>query len=614
MLGSSPSSDIATTRVAVGLAFVASAFLWFALESQTPWEGKALSRTAKRLEIPKEDVPWQVFFDFEALGSYRLTVEDYQQIGLWQGSVFVGLALGAAALTACWWVPLTKRRLRPGSVPTVDDRGPGAKFQPGRAGWIALLFIMVTAFALRAPYLDRAIYFDEQDNLRRNFHGYLEIQPDGTERWKGAGWSEALWENKLGNNPVLLSVIAQGSQRIWRAVTRAEREQFNIVVLRIPVFLAGMGSIAALWWLLQLWGLRLGAAFGGLLAAIHPMHIDYSLQARGYAFVLLFVPLSLGFAWLALRENRWRHWFAFAFCVFFCLWSYAGSIYYALTINAGMLGFMLWRRYRSGDPGVVNPISRLLTVNMVTGLLYLFLIAPHIPQVSYHFRKVFEIIPLESFWIFYAWSHYSTGTNFPSPADIYELRTDQVGLGEVLLGRFAASEFVLVGLQWAIIPMLIIVGFSWLLHCKRKAGHSPAALLLGLAFLAPVLALSHQHFTSLYFYYWYLSSALPIVIAGVAIGLDRLVEPLLCRKTPLHSGLAATVSIGFFAVFFWQVSHREQFRPGRISHDGDWALGESGIGAVEFQRGRHLWTTTQDGHSICELEVFEVDGKRRAGR
>ena len=61
---------------------------------------------------------------------------------------------------------------------------------------------------------------------------------------------------------------------------------------------------------------------------------------------------------------------------------------------------------------MLGPISRMLAVNAVTGLLYVFLIFPHLPQVSYHFRQIFEVIPLEAFWVFYAWSHYSTGTNF----------------------------------------------------------------------------------------------------------------------------------------------------------------------------------------------------------
>ncbi|NOX99977.1 MAG: hypothetical protein GXP30_09640, partial [Verrucomicrobia bacterium] len=251
--------------------------------------------------------------------------------------------------------------------------------------------------------------------------------------------------------------------------------------------LSGLASIVSLWFLLQLWGLRTGALLAAALAAIHPMHIDYSLQARGYALVLLFVPLAVAFAWLALRDNRWRSWFGLAFSVFFCLWSYAGSVYFALALNAGLLVFLLWRWWRSKDAGLVGPISRMMVVNAVTGLLYVFLIFPHLPQVSYHFRQVFEMIPLESFWVFYAWSHYSTGTNFPSGQDIRDLRADTATLQEVLLQRFATAEPILAVMQWLLIPTLMAVGFFWLWRRSQKQGLSPAAMVLGFALLSPVI-------------------------------------------------------------------------------------------------------------------------------
>lgn len=614
MSSPSPSpSDPVIARVSVALVALAVAFLWYALEAKQPWEGKALSQTAKRLDVSKDEVPWQVFFDFEKLGSYKLGTESYRQIGLWQGAIFVGLAIGFCALTASWWVPLTRRKPRLENLKTLAPDQSAKTFRPGRAGWIGLFVIILLATVLRAPHLNRVVYFDEQDNLRRNFHGYTEIQSDGTERWREAGWSEALWENRLGNNPVLLSVLAQVSQGIWRSVTGAERERFSIVAIRLPVLLGGLASIAAVWWLLQLWCLRYAAVIAGLLAAIHPMHINYSLQARGYAFVLLFVPLALGFAWLALRQNRWRDWSAYAMCVFFCLWSYAGSIYFAVAINAGLMVCMLWQRYRSGDPDMIGPVSRLLVVNVATGLLYVFLVFPHIPQVCYHFRQIFEVIPLEAFWIFYAWSHYSTGTNFPSSSDIYDLRTDQVGLAEVLLQRFASAEPVLVVLQWMVIPVLIILGYVWLIRRSRASGYSYSGLILGLGFTAPILALSHQHFTSLYFYYWYLSSALPIVIAGVAIGLQCLIEPFLRRQSPLPKGVAIAICTSFFALFYWQSSPRNS-GSGRIQQAVGWPTNEKRIPAVEFRRGASNWVTTRDGQSIRLMEVFDNEGNRRSGR
>ncbi len=608
------SSDPVVNRVTAILIIVAVAFLWFAREAPAPWEGAALKKVAKRLEVPKNEVPRAVFFDFETLGSQNLGVDIYTQIGLWQAAIIVGLVLLGGALTTLWWLPLTRRCPRPGSLFSEEASGSAnSTFRPGRVAWIALGLILLGAAFLRVPHLDRSLYFDEQDNLRRNFHGFLEVRLDGEEVWKGAGWSEALWENKLGNNPVMLSVLTQVSLRTWRAFTGADRQRYNVVPLRMPVLLAGLASIVALWFLLQLWGLRTGALIAAALAAIHPMHIDYSLQARGYALVLLFVPLAVAFAWLVLRDNRWRSWFGLAFSVFFCLWSYAGSVYFALALNVGLLAFMVWRGWRSRDAGMLGPISRMMAVNAVTGLLYVFLIFPHLPQVSYHFRQIFEMIPMEAFWVFYAWSHYSTGTNFPSGQDIYDLRTDATSLQEVLLQRFAPTEPILVGMQWVLIPALIIVGLFWLWRRSRKQGLSPAAMVLIFALLSPVIALIHQQFTSLYFYYWYLSYALPLIIAAVAIGLHALVDPLLQRKLVKSYVLAGMVLAGFFTLFVWQTSSLAG-RSGRIARAVNWPVNDKGVAAVEFRRGRSLWIATKDGQSIRMRDVYDPEARQRAGR
>ena len=597
-------------RFAVVLALLAVLFLGFWLRSDAPWEGEALKRAARGLDVAEPAVDRAVFRDFETLGGLNLGVASYRQIGLWYASLAIGIVLALAAATVRWWVPLLQRR------PQVPLFPGDSLLRIRRLDWIALGLLLLLAVGLRAPHLDRALYFDEQDNLRRNFHGHLEIRNDGEEIWRGAGWEEALFENRLGNNPVLLSVSAQASLRLWRAFTGADEQRFNVVALRLPVFLAGLASIAALWWLLQLWGLRFAAAFAAGLAAIHPMHIDYSLQARGYALVLLFVPLALGFAWLALRHDRWRYWLGMAFSVFLCLWSYAGSVYFALALNAGILAFLVWHWLRSKDRGKLGPIARLLAVNAITALLYVFLITPHLPQVSYHFRNVFELIPLETFWLFYAWSHYSTGTSFPSGEDIYELRTDAVALPEVLLHRFLPNEPVLAALQWLLIPALLILGLLWLRKLgQRKTGRpSPALLLLLLGMAAPILALIHQQFTSLYFYYWYLSYALPVVILGIAIGFHRLVLPCLqSGKNRARSvSLLGIATLAFFGLFLWQIAPGN---PNRINPATPWTTNEKGEEAVEFRRGRSHWIATRDGRSISLKNHYDDEGDRaRAGR
>lgn len=585
-----------------GLALVCFAV---AMLLPTPWEGDALRRVARGLEVPEASVSRCFFFDFARFGALQLPAQVYRQAGLWQGAMLAGLVCAAAAFSARWWWPVT------GRVPRSAALVPASLWRASRLDWLLLGGILGLAIWQRVPYMDRAIYFDEQDNLRRNFHGHTEIRPDGTSVWRGADWTEALWENRLGNNPVLLSAATQVTLRTWRWWTGADRERFSIVAVRLPVVLAGVASVAALWWLLQIWGLRLAAAIGAGLAAVHPMHVDYSLQARGYAFVLLLVPVALGLAWLSLRTNRWRHWLAFAVAVMGCLLAYPGSVHFALAINAGALLWLIRRRLQSGDPGDNGPIARLLAANAVTATAYAWFILPHVPQMSHHFREVFELIALEPYWWFYAWSHYSTGTNFPAGEDVLAMREGTMGLGEALFLRFAVDEPVLAVIQWVVLPALVVMGVIWL-NRGRHRQTSPAALVLTLALAAPVMALIHQQFTSLYFYYWYLTYALPAVIAGIAVGLARLIHPLLTARRRWPRVVGVLLIAEFFVLFIWQSLHQPAWnRAGRIPRALPWPVNADGVEAVEFQRGRHLWITTRDGLSICRREVFaETDGKR----
>ncbi len=134
---------------------------------------------------------------------------------------------------------------------------------------------------------------------------------------------------------------------------------------------------------------------------------------------------------------------------------------------------------------------------------------------------------------------------------------------------------------------------------------------------APILALIHQQFTSLYFYYWYLSYALPVIILGVAIGFHRLVLPLLRKPEPrrIPIAIAAGVSVAFFALFFWQVKPGADNKPNRLHADTPWPLNDEGDPAVEFRRGSSHWIATRDGQSIRLRDHYDDEGERaRAGR
>jgi hypothetical protein len=83
----------------------------------------------------------------------------------------------------------------------------------------------------------------------------------------------------------------------------------SVTMLRAPALVAGVASVAALYWT----GTRLLGQAAGLLAAtllaVSPLAISYSQLARPYVFALLFGILSVGCLDRALHENS-RGWWA----------------------------------------------------------------------------------------------------------------------------------------------------------------------------------------------------------------------------------------------------------------------------------------------------------------
>ncbi len=52
--------------------------------------------------------------------------------------------------------------------------------------------------------------------------------------------------------------------------------------MRVPTLLVGMLSVAAVAWLLLECGFPLAGAIAAFLLALHPWHLRYATEARGY--------------------------------------------------------------------------------------------------------------------------------------------------------------------------------------------------------------------------------------------------------------------------------------------------------------------------------------------
>lgn len=547
-------------------------WLW---ETEKPWQGNGAKRIAR---------------------GDRLAVEHYVAIWTWWAALAnLGILLGLF-FSRPWW-----RKWTQPEGGEVGDRGwPQRHWQTrGVPIWSVLILILAMIFATvyRGRLLDREIQRDEQDNLRRNIFGYHERQPDGSLIFEDVSWQDTFFENRLANNPVLFSALSHASLEVWQRFGKGGNERFSLVAVRLPAFLAGIASLAAVWWALNVFGFIRAAPLAALLLAIHPYHADYTLQARGYSLVILFVTLAAACLLRALNSGRWRWWWAFAASLVAMFYAYAGSVYAVIALGTIGLAAVLTMLVRGRRQAGLAQLSRLAVCGVVAAGCYLQLIAPSIPQVRAHLSQSFEKIPLRAEWYYLAYQKYFAGVRF--------LRADSPDTAQMtptgfLTGSVIADNLGLTALMLVVLPALAIWG---LVRAFRRDPLGGALLAAGL--LAPLLSwLHHGLFTGLYLYDWYWIYALPFLFMLIAIGAtswwshedaaEVRAAAVFGAERRLSPRRVASIACVFFlaAWFFWETKPGRYGRPGMTLN----VKSES----VVFPRGRYDWVVYRDGRMIRE--------------
>lgn len=473
------------------------------------------------LGIRAMEKPWEGAHARRIALGRALRFDDILHIQLWWAFAIVGAALALLLLTSRWWMNAT-RTGDPAPVPALE--APAASPPSGRRKW-TLPLILLLALAVRAPRMDRAVERDEQDTVRLGMVGYLKPGPDGGETPVVHPWKTTLWEDRLGNNPFLYSITGRLSLAVWRKSAGAEPWRIHRVVLRLPALAAGLGSIAALWWLLRLCGLPRAALWTALLAAIQPLHIDHSTNARGYGMVMLFQTLALCCVWLALHRGQWRHWIALAACLLGMLYSNPGSIYSGAWLGAGLAGMLGWRAFRRGDAAARVSLWRFLIACLLAALVFLPLILPPLPQAMKFYDRFRGALGTN--WLLFTWTHYTAGIGAPAIAEGQEWLKTGLSSPVFILTRFFPNQPGLATLSLVWFPALLAAGaVSW----WRGGPARRLILLVGVA--APASAyLYHLPARTLYLYYWYMIYWLPVCLLLAGTGAAALGARLARRFT-----------------------------------------------------------------------------------
>lgn len=289
--------------------------------------------------------------------------------GMYWGALANALIATGLAATARWWAG---RLHNPERSPVAARVGPRT--------WLVLLLVLAAAGALRWPRMGLSLYNDEAHGFKRYFAGYFQERSDGTTRWRPADWVETLWLNKVGNNSTPFSALSRLSHERALKWTHVPVGSVNETGLRFPALAAGLLALGVLWGVgRQLFPATPVCWWLLVLGALHPWHVRYSTEARGYSFTFLGVALCLYFTVRAWRENRWRWWLAMGAAQFFAVWSFSGSLYYLVAFNGLLMAGWSWRVW-TGRMGWRNLAPPLVGMT-VGGMLTVPLMLPMLPQL-----------------------------------------------------------------------------------------------------------------------------------------------------------------------------------------------------------------------------------------
>lgn len=428
----------------------------FAIEAEKPWGRTVQKRLAKHEPLqPKE----------------------HAVIGLWWAAVVNAGMLAVLLGTAHRWMPgkaeskvssLKSKVEIPNETSQAETLAPRPDtldLIPHR--WMLALLFGAVAFGAweRWPKLSHSYWNDEEYAIRRFAHGSWEKQKDGTVAFEPVTWTDTLFENRNGNNHLLNSLTTRVSLSLWRSATGAPREAFNEFVSRVPQFLAGLGSIAIMFFL----GREVRSPLAGLgaawLMALHPWHIRYSVEMRGYALMLFFVSLALLALSRALKTDRLRWWLVFAASEALFLLSFPGALYVAAAVNVVCAIELLRRRDWSMT-------GRLVAFNVLSAVPVLQWMLPSIPQLITFLREEQPAYVTDVWqWLHDLVSVLAVGWQFDNPWRDAHVGTDWKG---------TAAHFPLPPVAVAVILALLLV--AGLVLAFRRG--TPARIIV----IAPVLA------------------------------------------------------------------------------------------------------------------------------
>jgi hypothetical protein len=315
--------------------------------------------------------PWSAGVVAKLRSGDDVKVIDYAITWGWVATAVNTCLLGGLLLSLRhWWD-------RAGAPETASLAAPSRR--PSAAWGVLVVAACLVSGALAFPRLSMSLWDDEVYNVRKAIDGSWKPEADGELVFREVGWSETLWYYRMPNNHVPHTVLARLSLNLWQQTGEHGGRRLGEAALRAPAFVAGMGAVAALALLLWRAGFPAAGVLAAWLLALHPWHLRYSGEARGYTMVLLLVSLHLLLLLLALRRGTWPRWLAFSGAQALMIWTYPAIVHHVAIANLALLAGLL--QLHRGTPALRSQLTRWMIATLLGAMAFLQVMAPNLPQL-----------------------------------------------------------------------------------------------------------------------------------------------------------------------------------------------------------------------------------------
>ena len=298
----------------------------------------------------------------------------------WKDDVTRGLYWGAAAnaLIAAALIFTSNLWLAPLGRPPVP---PDPDTRHKKWFWPLLIGAVVLAGLLRYPLASKSLWWDELWQTKQASHGYEKpLKDDPTQfKFSPTSWKRCAWYQQKPTNHVPAALAAKASIALHHKFTDIPAKDFSDFSARFPTYLTSLASILAAGLLLRRWGFTGGGIFAAFLLALHPWHIRYGIDVRGFSYLVLWTLLACGSLTSLLSTRRWRPWLFHGLLQFLLMWSLPNAFWYAgaLFLTALLLIPTRWRTRRDRK----TAYARLVAVNTLAALAFIAVYAPNITQI-----------------------------------------------------------------------------------------------------------------------------------------------------------------------------------------------------------------------------------------